>query len=136
MKKRFRGTFTIEASIIVPLFLWVFAICMQLLFFSHDQVLIGTLAYETVVHGSGREQLENEDLEIYFQNLVEGRTLVMHNISAEVEQSDHLVKIFCYAEKRGMKIELTREMKRTQPEDMIRTLRKLEKIKDQIGEIK
>ncbi len=129
MKKRLHGTFTIEAAIIIPLFLWVFAICVQLLFFSHDKVLIGALAYETAVYGSGRETLENEEIEAYFQRQVEGRTLVLHDIYVEVEQKDNSAKILCDAEKGRIKVHFVRELKRTEPENVIRTLRKIGEIK-------
>jgi ABC-type microcin C transport system duplicated ATPase subunit YejF len=126
----------VEAAVLVPLFLSVFVVCLQLLFFSHDRVLIGAVAHEAIVMGSGRELLETQEMEAYFQRQVEGRTWLFDHIDAKVEIKNHLVKITCEAKKKGMRINIRRSSSFTEPEEQIRTLRKLEKIQEKIGDDK
>lgn len=125
MKKELRGTFTVEAAILIPLFLSVFIVCLQLLFYGHDRVLIGAIAQETIVVGSGRELLETEEMEDYFQQQVGGRTWLFDHIDAEVEIENHLVQIVCQAKKNGMYVNIKRKACFTEPEKRVRNMKKL-----------
>lgn len=123
--------YTIEAAIIVPLFLLVFGVCLNLLFYHHDKNVIGAAAYETVAIGSGRYDYEVDDMEGYFQKRVEGRTFLFSKVTGQVEMKDDKVEITCETRKGIMKIALSRQMCITDPEDYIRSIRKIKEIQDE-----
>lgn len=134
MKKSVRGSFTIEAAVIIPLILLVFVVSLNGLFYYHDRSVLAAAAYETVAVGSGRTEWEEEKLDTYFQNRIKGRTLLFSNVESEVKITEKQVKIFCYAGKNGLSISVKRVMQRTEPENYIRNLRKIGKIQENIGE--
>lgn len=120
----------IEATVIVPLFLFVFVICVNSLFFNHDRNVLGAAIYETLAIGSGRKDLNKEEIEGYFRDRVEGRFFYKSPLEVKVEISEEKVKITSNIWKSGM------EMWKTDPENYIRTIRKLEKINEKLGEEK
>ena len=134
MKRQMKGSFTIEASVIIPLFLWVFIISIQLLFYSHDRVVIGSVAHQTVIQGSGDKSQEIEDIETYFQQKIAGKTLLLRNVDVKVEENGDDLKITCIAQTGAMKAKVYRESTKTNPEKGIRAIRKLEKIQDNLGD--
>ena len=123
--------YTVEAAIIVPLFLLVFGVSINLLFYYHDKNVIGAAAYETVAIGSGRYDHEADDLEGYFQKRVEGRTFLFSKVTGKVEMTEDKVEITCETGKGIMKIALKRQMCITDPEDYIRSIRKIKEIQDE-----
>ena len=129
-----KGSITIEASFVIPLFLLVFMVSTYCLFYSHDKSVVGAVAYETVSVASGREDIKVEEIEAYFADRVEGRTFLFDKISTEVEMTSENVKLTCSGSKRGMSFTLKQEMKITEPEDYIRTIRKIEKLKNKLGD--
>ena len=131
---KLKGSVTIEASFVLPLFLFVFMISTYCFFYSHDKSVVGAIAYETVAAASGREDIKVEEIEAYFVERVEGRTFLFDKISAEVEMTSENVKLTCSGLKRGMSFVLKREMKITEPEDYIRNIRKIEKLKNNLGD--
>lgn len=134
MRKVVRGSFTIEAAVIVPLILLVFAVALNSLFYYHDRDVIAAAAYETVAVGSGRGEWSEVELESYFQKRLKGRTLLFSYVDGEVEITDKQVKVLCKAKKNAMSISVKRVMRRTEPENYIRNVRKLGKIQDELGE--
>ena len=118
----------IEAAVIVPLFLFVFVICVNCLFFNHDRNVLGASVYETLAVGSGRKDLNQEEIEAYFKERVEGRFFYKADMGIKVETNEEKVEITSKFWKSGM------EMWRTNPEEYIRSIRKLEKINEKLGE--
>lgn len=123
--------YTIEAAIIIPLFLLVFGVSLNLLFYHHDKNVIGAAAYETVAIGSGRGKQDEDNLEVYFQKRVENRTFLFAKVAGEVELTEKKVSISCKTKKGIMEITLSREMSITDPEDYIRSIRKLKELEDE-----
>lgn len=123
--------YTIEAAIIIPLFLLVFGVSLNLLFYHHDKNVIGAAAYETVAIGSGRGEQDEDNLEVYFQKRVENRTFLFAKVAGEVELTEKKVSISCKTKKGIMEITLSREMSITDPEDYIRSIRKLKELEDE-----
>ena len=128
MRKTCRGSMTIEAAVIVPLILMVFAVMVNVLFYVHDKNVIGAAAYETAAMGSSREKMDVDSLESYFQKRIRGRMFLFRSVDAEVTLEDAEVKVVCEAKKQRMKVSLERSMKRTDPEGYIRNIRKVEKL--------
>lgn len=123
--------YTIEAAVIVPLFLFVFGVSLNLLFYHHDKNVIGAAAYETVAIGSGRSDQDKDSLEGYFQKRVEGRTYLFQKVTGKVEISDEKVEITCETSKGMMRIVVNREMCLTDPEDGIRSIRKIKELQNE-----
>lgn len=133
-KKRLRGSFTIEAAVIVPLILFIFSMLMYILFYYHDKnVLLGT-AHETVAIGSSRQEADEEDLETYFSSRIQGKLLLFTWVSSDVQIEEEEVTIVCSARKKTMALEVECEAVKTAPEEYIRNVRNLEKIGEGIGE--
>ena len=125
VKIRLKGMATIEAAIIMPLAMLVFVVSLHLLFYAHDQNVIGAVAYETVAVGSGREIHSEEALENYFYERVKGRTFLFGTVKAEVMMTEKKVTIVCEASREQLKIKMERMMNITEPEKHIRTIRKI-----------
>jgi len=132
MRKCVKGSFTIEAAVIVPLILLVFAVSLNSLFYYHDRSVIGAVAYETVTVGSERREWSKDELESYFRERIEGRTLLFANVSGQVEITDTQVSLFCEVEKNHMSLTVKRVMRKTEPEKYIRNIRKIEKIQGEL----
>ena len=64
-----KGSITIEASFVIPLFLLVFMVSTYCLFYSHDKSVVGAVAYETVSVASGREDIKVEEIEAYIKSI-------------------------------------------------------------------
>ena len=132
MKRYIKGSFTIEASVIVPLILLVFVVSINGLFYYHDRSVIGAVAYETVTIGSERREWSKEDLETYFQERIGGRTLLFTDVAGQVEITDNEVSLVCEAKRNYMSVTVRRIMRKTEPEKYIRNIRKIEKIQGEL----
>lgn len=133
MKKSVKGSFTVEVAVIVPLILLVFVVSLNSLFYYHDRDVIAAAAYETVAIGSGRQEWTAKELENYFQKRTKGRTLLFSSVSGQIEITDEQVKIVCVTQKNFLSLSVKRVMRRTEPENYIRNIRKLEKIQGELG---
>ena len=127
MRKGYRGSATLEMAMIFPLVMLVFIVTLHLLFYSHDQNVLGAAAYETVTLGVNREMYTEEELEAYFYERVIGRTFLMSQIQTNITISDEKVEISCVASKDNMKLQIDKMMKMTDPEGYIRNVRKIRK---------
>lgn len=128
MRKGYRGSMTIEAAYLVPLVLLVFGVVLTLLFCFHDKnVLLGT-AHETAAYGSGKADVGQEELVRYFQKRINGRLLLFTVTEPEVVLENKETKVACIARKKKLAIEVNCVVKQTNPEDYIRSIRKLKKI--------
>ena len=127
MKKSLKGVATIEAALIIPLVLLVFIASVHLLFYVHDQNVIGAVVYETAAMGSNRETHNEEELENYFCERVTGRTILFSEVQAEVRMLEKEIQIVCDVQKDWIKIRIERSVKLTDPEGYIRNVRKVKK---------
>ena len=133
-KKKLQGSFTIEAAVIVPLILFVFGVLLFILFYYHDKnVLLGT-AHETVAIGSSRQNMKEEELENYFASRIKGKILIFPWVQSEAEIREEEVYIVCKAKKNTLSLKVESKAAKTEPEDYIRGVRKIEKIGEGIGE--
>ena len=136
MKKMLHGTFTIEAAVIVPVILGVFALVITLLFYYHDKNIVAGIAHETVVKGCGEQEISSEELEMYFQKRIRKKLLLFSSIHLEAGVEEDKVSILCRAEKKGMALRIEMSMNRTSPEQFIRNIRRVDKLEKQLGETK
>lgn len=128
MNRRVRGTFTIEASVIVPLVLTLFVALFNILFYYHDKNVLEAAAHETAAFASTHEKIEENELQNHFYSRIRERTLLFTQIEIEPQIEDGQVNIICSAKKNYMSLKVACTMRRTNPENYIRNIRKIEKI--------
>lgn len=123
MKKTVRGSLTVEAAVIVPILLWVFAVIIMLLLYYHDKNVVTVTAHETAVVGCGAKNMSLEDMELYFQKRLSGKLLLFPDVDVEATMEEKDIHIYCKAQKRGMLFRVKISMKKTEPEAFLRKLR-------------
>lgn len=136
MRKGLKGSLTIEASFLVPLILFVFGVLLHMLFYYHDKNVIAGIAYETGVYAAGRQEVDEAEAERHFQSRVKGRLLLFDTVKSEIHMEEKQVQIVCRAKRNAMSLRSECTMSRTEPEDYIRSIRKLEKLQKGLGKTK
>lgn len=129
MRKEIKGSMTIEAAVIVPLILWVFMLIVLMLFYSHDKNVISVIAHETVVKASGDEAMTAEEIETYFQKRLNGKLLLFSWVDTEIKSEKEEICFGGTARRHRMALKIDMKMKRTEPEKMIRNIRRIGAIK-------
>ena len=133
MRKRVRGSFTVEAAIIVPVILFMFGILLHILFYWHDKNILMSTAHETAVFGSGREGLAEIELEYYFFSRMEGKLLLFERVECTAYLREDEVIVSWDGSKDSMRTKGEYTISRTEPERNIRNIRKIEKLGEGIG---
>lgn len=126
--KRLRGSFTIEAAIIVPLILFIFGVLLHILFYWHDKNILMSTAHETAAFGSSRSEMSEIELEYYFFSRMEGKLLLFDRVECISHIEDDKVTVAWDGSKRSMVAKGEYSVSRAKPEDYIRELRKLKKL--------
>lgn len=134
MRKTMRGSFTIEAAVIVPIILWGFAVILLLLFYYHDKNVVTAVAYETAAMGCGDHGMSSEEMETYFQKRLADKMILFSFVNIEAKDEGHDITIFCKAQRNGMNFHVKISMKGTEPESIVRRLQWIEKGKEELGE--
>lgn len=123
-----RGSFTIEATYIIPLILLVLGVMFHVLFYYHDKnILVGT-AHETAAYGVGQEEIDEDTLKNYFMSRIKGKLLLFTKLENEITVEDEKVTVRCSASKSKISLKVECAVNRTDPEDYIRSVRKIIKI--------
>lgn len=128
MRKEMKGTMTIEAAVIVPLILGMFLLLVWMLFYYHDKNVLSAIAHETVVMVCEKDDTI-EDVEAYFQKRVHGKLLLFRWADVDVAIEDEVVHLRGIARKNRMALEIEMKMKQTEPEKLIRNIRRIGAIK-------
>lgn len=125
MKRYMKGSFTIEASIIVPIILTIFALTVSALFYYHDKNVVSAIAHETLVMGCSKEEISEEEMETYFRTRLGQKLLLFQKVqvAAEVEQEE--IAMVCTAKKKGMSLYVAMMMEKTDPEKYIWNLQRI-----------
>lgn len=133
MKKKLQGSFTIEAAYLIPLILLIIGVLFHVLFYYHDKnILLGT-AHEAAAYGAGLEIADKDAIESYFIARIRGKTLLLTEVENKVTVTDEEVTVICNASKSKMSLQVECSVNRTNPEDYIRSVRKIKKIGEGIG---
>lgn len=135
MKKKQNGSFTIEASFVVPIILMVFMASVYIIFYFHDKNILSGAVYETAVVGSGRKGYKKEELEAYFRR-IKGKLIIFSNIKEKIQLEKEQIMVTCSAERKMMTVEICASVDRTDPETYIRRIRKIKKLEEEIGDTK
>lgn len=120
-----KGSFTIEAAIIVPLILFLFSVLVHILFYYHDKNVLLSTAHETAAVGSRNEELSELELEYYFFSRMEGKMLLLNRVECLVTLEEQTVTIMCDGSKDYMKIAFEYRMPKSNPEAHIRKIKKV-----------
>jgi hypothetical protein len=128
MTKKIKGSFTIEAAVIVPLLLLVCAVLMQLLFYYHDRTVLTSVSHETLAYACGRGGMDEGELEEHFKARVKGKLMMFSNVKQEVILDGEKVTVTCQAGKQPLGIKIQCVTRKTAPEMYIRNVRKLEEL--------
>lgn len=132
--RRMRGSFTVEAAVIIPLILFIFGVLLHILFYWHDKNILMSTAHEMVALGSSRSEMSEMELEYAFYSRMKGRMLIFDNVECDPKIEEDLVTIAWSGSKKMMLTKGEYSMKRTKPETYIRKNRKLEKLGDKVVE--
>ncbi len=136
MTKKLKANLAIEAAVIIPMVILMFAGMITVLFYYHDKIIITGAAYEVATVGSSEEEITREELGKQFEERVDRKLLLFRkiHISIQIEEKDLIMQ--CKAVRNGMVLEIEICMSRTNPEKNIRNMRSIERIENQIGDSK
>lgn len=134
MSRKVKGSFTIEASVIVPVILMIFSLIITMLFYFHDKNVVAAISHETLVMGCGKEENSAEELEQYLQRRLQGKLLLFGKVDVTAMVDDKEAAIVCKAKKKNMSMKVEMHMQRTDPEQYIWKLKRIEKIGEEIKE--
>ena len=134
IKKKLKGSLTIEAAVIVPLVLFVFGVSMYILFYLHDKNILAGAAHETVVCATGYQSFSEGDMESYFQNCIKGKMLLFDYVRSDATVEKEKVSLVCKASKKKMRLQIEKTMKKTNPESYIRKIQRAKKLGEGIRE--
>lgn len=132
MRKNLSGSVTVEGALVIPVILFVFGILLNMLFYYHDKNVVGAVAYDTASYGSYQEEPKEAELEQYLKEQLRGKLLFFQSIQWDIQIHSQQIWVCCIAEKKGMMIRETSFVSRTEPQDYIRQLRKIEKIGEEV----
>lgn len=125
MNRKLRGSFTIEAAVIVPVILTVFSLIVTMLFYFHDKNVVSAVVHETLVMGCSKEEITTEELEQYLKMRSKKKLLLFEAVRATAEIDGEEITIVCTAKEKGMSLHVEMIMEKTDPEKSIWKLRRI-----------
>lgn len=128
MRKCVRGSFTVEATVVVPLVLFVVGALCYLLFYYHDKNVMMSAAHETVVYGSYVENLDEEILKNYMEERVKGKCLLFSNCKIDIVIQKEEINLLVTSAKGPMSLRVQSSSMTTNPGRYIRSVQKMKKI--------
>ena len=132
MRKDLKASFTVEAALLIPLIMVVFGVLLSLLLYYHDRMLLVSAVQESAVYGSSRENKTDKEIEKHLRELIEGRLLLLKDFRIEIDNQKTVCKVSCTVNHSVFQLGVESKMIKTEPEQYIRTIRKLEKIGDEV----
>lgn len=128
MRRKAKGSLTIEATVIIPLAIFVIGILFYSFFYYHDKIVLYAAASETAIYGSYQEEPREDELKEHMQGRIQGRLLLFSDIEHQIEISKEEIEVTSHTRKGAMSLEIRSMAKRTQPEQYIRAIQKIKKI--------
>lgn len=121
--KKVRGSTVVEMAYIMPLFLLLFVLVINTVFFFHDKVIMNGAACETAVLGAQMARLkekEETDLEGFFMERIKGKLIRMTDVSVSVSEGEEEITVEAGAKRGGMSMSVCQKAVTAKPEEMIR----------------
>ena len=128
MRRFLKGSVTIEATVIVPMILLVVGVLFNMLLYYHDKSILVAVSHEAAVYGGYEKE---EEIGEYFSSHIQGRLFLFSNVERQIEVRKDVVHIECMAQKGIMTLRTRCEVKKTNPEHYIRTIRTIKLIGEQ-----
>lgn len=122
-RKKVRGSTVVEMAYIMPIFLLLFVLVINTVFFFHDKVILNGAACETAVLGTQRVRMkekEEADLEGFFMERIKGKLIRMSDVSVSVFEGEKEVAVEVTAKRGGMSMRICQKAVTARPEEMIR----------------
>ena len=124
----------VEAAFVVPLIFAIFGVAVLLLFYYHDKALLLSATQEAAVYACTGEEKSEKKIRTYLEALIKERTLLFEEVRIDIHMKEEGAVISCEAKKAEWSLVVESHMERTHPENFIRTIRKLEKIGEEVKE--
>lgn len=119
---RVKGSAVIEMAYIIPLFLGVFVLLVQTVFYYHDKAVLNGAAAETAILGAqaARRPETEYDLEAFFRGRTQDRLIFLTDPDVTVREGEDEIQVSVSARKTFMKLEVCQKAFIVQPEIWIR----------------
>lgn len=85
IKKTYKGSFTLEAAVVVPLAMALIAVIMLFALAVHDGVIMNTVSVAAIMENAGKYSDDPENIREEVQAMLQKRLVVAKNISVDVE---------------------------------------------------
>lgn len=123
--KKVRGSTVIEMAYIMPIFLGMFLLIMNAVFYYHDKAVINGAAGETAILGVQAERRKNiqYDPEKFFMERIKGKLICMTDTDVDILKENDGITVTVSAHKAFMKIEISQKALIVKPEEKIRRMR-------------
>lgn len=123
--KKVRGSTVIEMAYIMPIFLGMFLLIMNAVFYYHDKAVINGAAGETAILGVQAERRKNiqYDPEKFFMERIKGKLICMTDTDVDILKENDGITVTVSAQKAFMKIEVSQKALIVKPEEKIRRMR-------------
>lgn len=130
MTRQYKGSFTIETAMLLPIISLVFVLCVWGSFYFHDKNILSSCAYEIAVVGSTKirekDSVTEEQLCAALTEQLERKCILFSNINVTVQIGEEKVVVEADASRRKMKATTKHVAAVTEPEAYIRKVRKLQ----------
>lgn len=93
-KKYLDGSYTIEAALIVPIVIFIIISIIYYSFYLHDSLVMKSCGYGFVLDYENYSGLGEEELSEKARNLLDERTILAQNISADVDLKNNGMEIY------------------------------------------
>lgn len=132
IKWNLRGSFTVEASFIVPMILLVIMACIFAVFYYHDKNILLGAAYEASVVGSSKSRevngVDSDEIQSLVYERLQGKCIFLNHSQVEVGLSEEEIKVEVSASARRMEMSGSGKASITDSEKYIRDLRKMQNV--------
>lgn len=119
MRRLQKGSFTIEAAVVIPMLLFVIGGMILLFFYCHDKNVMAGAAGEAVSVEAGRAGSED------FASLTENKLLWFRDAKIEIEERSGYIVATVSASRLMTQISVEEKMKDIETETFIRNVRKI-----------
>lgn len=131
MRQKYKGSFTIETALLMPIIALVFVLSVWGSFYYHDKNILSSCAYEIAVVGSTKvrekEAVTEEMLSMELAKQLNRKCVLFAEINATAHIGQDMVIVEAEAIRRKMRVAVKHTAAVTQPESYIRKVRRVSK---------
>lgn len=133
MNRSAKGSFTVEAALVIPMVLVVVGVLLHILFYYHDKTILNAATHATAAYGCSREVPDERKMESYFEERIKNRCMLFAKVDSDMEIERDQVTVQCVAKYHFMSVKSKSSIEKTNPEDYIREIRKIKKIGEELA---